>query len=390
MLSIAGLLGGYKRSITYSSSATGYYRLVTAGTVHVFAVVGYDIATNSYFTYTYNVLDKERHEYLDYSKDNANFNDCENAVLPFEVPYFVNEYISVVIGRSSGLTIDIDNGFITEFDGNAEYVVIPEYVSVKNNNNTYSAIRIRGFDADTFKGNTKIKGISLPKYIYNIPNNAFDGCTSLEVIQGYGITEIGNNAFRNCTSLSNFYIDKKVTNLGTNVFENVKEISVNAYNANIAEATVNSNAKKITLNIANISNGFDNKTITIGQTTDYFALVSNNNTYNNLKVDSKAKETLISNIIFANNTGTPLKIDSPIVTLSKIDIKNNSGFALILLNDNTKINLFGTINLNSLGENTIISKNVSLYKANPEVAGKLKVSGKYLICGEVTIAIKKN
>jgi len=373
-----------KRSITYSSSATGYYRLVTAGTVHVFAVVGYDIATNSYFTYTYNVLDKERHEYLDYSKDNANFNDCENAVLPFEVPYFVNEYISVVIGRSSGLTIDIDNGFITEFDGNAEYVVIPEYVSVKNNNNTYSAIRIRGFDADTFKGNTKIKGISLPKYIYNIPNNAFDGCTSLEVIQGYGITEIGNNAFRNCTSLSNFYIDKKVTNLGTNVFENVKEISVNAYNANIAEATVNSNAKKITLNIANISNGFDNKTITIGQTTDYFALVSNNNTYNNLKVDSKAKETLISNIIFANNTGTPLKIDSPIVTLSKIDIKNNSGFALILLNDNTKINLFGTINLNSLGENTIISKNVSLYKANPEVAGKLKVSGKYLICGEVT------
>lgn len=373
-----------KRYITYSSSATGYYRLVTAGTVHVFAVVGYDIATNSYFTYTYNVLDKERHEYLDYSKNNANFNDCENAVLPFEVPYFVNEYISVVIGRSSGLTVDIDNGFITEFGGNAEYVVIPEYVSVKNNNNTYSAIRIRGFDSDTFKGNTKIKGVYLPKYIYNIPNNAFDGCTSLEVIQGYGITEIGNNAFRNCTSLSNFYIDKKVTNLGTNAFENVNEINVNAYNSNIAEATVNSNAKKITLNIANISNDFDNKTITIGQTTDYFALISNNNTYNNLRIDSKAEETLISNIVFANNTGTPLKINSAVVTLSKIDIKNNSGFALILLNDNTKINLFGTINLNSLGENTIISKNVSLYKADPEVAGKLKVGGKYLICGEVT------
>lgn len=373
-----------KKTITYSSTATGYYRLINAGTAHVFAVVGYNIATNSYFTYTYNVLDKKTHEYLDYSKDNANFNDCENAALPFEVPYFVNEYISAVIGRSSNLTIDIDNGFITEYDGNSEYVIIPEYISVRNNNNTHSAIKVRGFTTDTFKGNTKIKGVYLPKYIYSIPSNAFDGCTSLEVIQGYGITEIGNNAFKNCTSLNNFYIDKKVTHLGTNAFENVKEINVNAYNANVAEATVSSNARKITLNIANVSNSLDNKTITIGKTTDYFALVSNNNTYSNLKVDSKAKETLISNIIFANNTGTPLKIDSTIVTLSKIDIKNNSGFALILLNDNTKINLFGTINLNSLGENTIISKNVSLYKADPEVAGKLKVNGKYLICGEVT------
>ena len=88
-----------KKTINKSSDATGYYRLITAGTVHVFAVVGYDIATNSYFTYTYNVLDNERHEYLDYSKDNANFNDCENAVLPFEIPFYVHEYISAVIAR---------------------------------------------------------------------------------------------------------------------------------------------------------------------------------------------------------------------------------------------------------------------------------------------------
>ena len=38
--------------------SNGKYRIVTAGTVHVFAVVGYDIATRSYFNYTYNVLDK--------------------------------------------------------------------------------------------------------------------------------------------------------------------------------------------------------------------------------------------------------------------------------------------------------------------------------------------
>lgn len=55
----------------------GYHRLVCAGTVHVFAVVGFDIASHSYYYYSYNVLDDETHEFWDYSKNNAEYIDLD-------------------------------------------------------------------------------------------------------------------------------------------------------------------------------------------------------------------------------------------------------------------------------------------------------------------------
>ncbi len=179
-----------KKTLQFKSSATGYYRVITAGTVHVFAVVGYDIATNSYYTYTYNVLDNERHAYLDYSKDNSRFNDCENGIIPFEIPYDVHEYISVKIGRSEGLRINEQTGMITSYTGNAEYVVIPEYISVTDGLNKSKAVRVTGFNENVFKGNSKIKAVLLPKHIREIPNNAFEGCFSLETVIGIGINKI--------------------------------------------------------------------------------------------------------------------------------------------------------------------------------------------------------
>lgn len=373
-----------KKTITYSSNATGYYRLVTAGTVHVFAVVGYDIATNSYFTYTYNVLDKERHEYLDYSKNNANFNDCENAILPFEIPFYVHEYISSVIARSDKLTVDSETGTITEYNGDAEYVVIPEYVSINNGDGTFSAKRIRGFKSEVFKGNTNIKGVSLPKYIYEIPNSAFEGCTSLETVIGYGVSEIGDYAFKDCRVLKSFSIDKYITHLGTNAFVNVPEIKVSAANVSVADATINSGAKRISLNISNMEGSFDNKTIFIDKSTEYFALMSNGSTYNDLQIESKANETFISNMKFTKNSSIPLKLDSETVSLSRVTVEKSPGFALVITNDNASLNLFGTVALSSLGENTVMSKNVIMNKADMEVVGTLKVTGNYLVCGEIS------
>lgn len=373
-----------KKTISYTSDATGYYRLVTAGTVHVFAVVGYDIATNSYFTYTYNVLDKNKYEYLDYSKDNANFNDCENAILPFDIPYGIHEYISSVIARSNGLTVDAETGVITEYTGNADYVIIPEYVSVNNGDGTYSAVRIRGFENDVFKGNTTIKGVYLPKYIYEIPDSAFEGCIALETIIGCGISKIGKNAFSGCTALKSFTLDEHISSLGNNAFNGVSEISVVASNASVAEATIASGAKRITLNISKLEDSFDNKKVTASSSTDYFAFISDGRTYSNLSIDSNAAETFISNVTFAQNTDTPLKLNSDKVTLNRVTVDNAPGFALVLTDDNTQMYLFGTIVLKSSGENAVISKNVSLYKANSEVAGKLQLTGNYLVCGEVT------
>ncbi|MBQ8399986.1 MAG: InlB B-repeat-containing protein [Clostridia bacterium] len=374
----------YSKTIELSSDATGYYRLVTAGTVHVFAVVGYDLATNSYFTYTYNVLDKERHEYLDYSKDNANFNDCENAILPFEVPYTVHEFVSNSIARSDGLTIDPETKMITEYNGTAEHVIIPEYISVNNGDGTFSAIRVRGFEADVFKGNTSIKSIALPKYISTIPDSAFEGCTALETVIGFGITQIGENAFKGCVSLKKFNVDKYITALGSNAFENAPEISVSAANASVASAAIASGAKRITLNLSDMEESFDGRKIVITEKTEYFALISDGKTYKNLQLDSKATETVVNNVIFANNTDTPLKLSSEKVTLNRVKVENCSGFALILSSENTALYLFGTIALNSAGDNAVITKNVAMSKADEGVAGTLSVNGNYLICGEIT------
>lgn len=374
----------YSTSISYTSDATGYYRLVSAGTLHVFAVVGYDIATNSYFSYTYNVLDKERHTYLDYSKDNANFNDCENAVLPFEVPYSVHQYIFSKIARSDGLVIDQESGIIEGYTGSAEYVTIPEYISVNNGDGTYSAVRVHGFSSNAFRGNTAIKGILLPTYISVIPEEAFAGCTSLEVVSGYGIQEIGAGAFRGCTSLGKFSMDKYITSLGENAFENVPEISINAANTAIAMAAAHSGAKRITLNLSDSSDGFNDQTVEIGNTTEQFFLIGNGSVYQNLKIKSDAAETKISNMIFAGNASTPLQLSSPKVTLSRVTVRNSPGYSLILNAENTELSLFGTIELSSQGSNAVISRNVTLQQADAGVVGKLRLTGNYLVCRELT------
>lgn len=374
----------YETSISYTSNATGYYRLVSAGTLHVFAVVGYDIATNSYFTYTYNILDKERHTYLDYSKDNANFNDCENAVLPFEIPYAVHQYVFSKIARSNGLVIDQETGIIEAYTGSAKYVTIPEYISVNNGDGTCSAVRVRGISATAFRGNTTIKGILIPTYISAIPAEAFAGCTSLEVVSGYGIQEIGAGAFRGCTSLGKFSMDKYITSLGENAFENVPEISINAANTAIAMAAAHSGAKRITLNLSDSSDGFNDQTVEIGNTTEQFFLIGNGSVYRNLKIKSDAAETKISNMIFEGNTDTPLQFSSPKVTLNRVIVRSSPGFALIMSAENTELSLFGTIELSSQGSNAVISRNVTLQQADAGVVGKLRLTGNYLICRELT------
>lgn len=373
------------KSVTYNSDRPGYYRLVTAGTIHVFAIVGYDIATASYYTYTFNVLADKTYEYLDYSKDNANFNDCENGLVTFEVPHEVNEYVLGATSKTSGLEINL-NGTVTGFEANENFdgiVIIPQYYSVDNLDGTYSAYKTEKFEEDVFKGNTDIETVVLPIYITEIPDNAFEGCTNLKTVIACGVTKIGNNAFKGCTSLENFSVDNMITSLGNNAFENVPEIKVMAANSEVANAAIDSGAKKITLNISKMEGSYDDKKIIISDDKEYFALISDGTIYNNLQIESDATETFISNVVFANNVDTPLKLNSEKVTLARVNVENSPGFALILPADNTDLYLFGTISLSSSGENAVLSKNVTLDKANSEVAGELNMTGNYLICGTV-------
>jgi len=398
-----------KKTLQFSSSESGYYRIITAGTVHVFGVVGYDVATASYFTYCYNVLDDTTREIMDYSKDNGNFDDCENSVVCFNVPYAVNEYIANVTGQTDGVEISYD-GEVTDFVPTEDFlskevmtpegdvvevgfdgtVVIPQYVGKDNEDGSRTAVKVTSLNPEVFKGaKADIRVVVLPIYIAEIPDRAFEGCTNLETVIAYGVTSIGDYAFKDCTSLKKFYIDNKITHLGVGAFENAPEVAVAAYDSEVADAAIASGAKNITLNISYITDTYENKTIEIEDTAESFTLIGNGSTYSNVELDSAAtKSTMVSNMVFANNTGTPLKIASEQVTLARVTVENSPSFALILTGENANVKLLGTVSLNSANENAVLSRAVVLSQLQQETTSKMVVSGKFLTCGTVSNAAK--
>ena len=72
----------------------------------------------------------------------------------------------------------------------------------------------------TFRNCSSLKEISIPK-VLAIPDQAFEGCTSLETVEvGDGLTTIGVKAFYNNTSLESFTVPANVLSIGTSAFEN--------------------------------------------------------------------------------------------------------------------------------------------------------------------------
>ena len=406
---------GYSNSVTVSEYFTeenvhiekhtdnnvGHHRLVEAGIVHVYGVVGYDIATASYYTYTFNVLEDDTYEYWDYSLKDPSFKDCENGLVTFKIPYEVNEYIAGVTGQTEGLEIDIDDegyGCVKAFEPVANFdgdVVVPQYLGVDNLDNTQDPVVVTSFSASAFRGNTEIKTVILPMYVTEIPDNAFEGCTNLETVIAYGVTKIGKNAFKGCESLgkfvnskgeteySAFMIDNMVTELGEGAFEGVTEIKVMAYNAAVADAAVNSGAKKITVDLTKLADDYTGKK-EIASTTDYCGIIGGGKTFNGLVIQSDAKETFVSNMTLAENAETPLVFSSETVTLARVTVEKAPGLALKLLAENTNLKLYRNVILTSNSGNSVLSKNVTLSKANSGVTGTLDFSGNYLVCGEIT------
>lgn len=360
----------------------GYYRLVCAGTVHVFAVVGFDLATNSYYVYSFNVIDDEVKDFVDYSKETSNFDDHENGVLPFEVPFYVNEYIDHVIGASDGLIVDIDTGKIVEYDGTDKEVIIPEYMSVDNGDGTKAVVRITGIDSKVFAGNTDIKSVEFGKYVTEIPDNAFKGCTSLKSVEIPSVEKIGKNAFSGCTALNEYKVSKNITSLGNRAFDGVGKVIVNAVNAQVAEAAVNSGANKIVLNISTDDTIFEDKTVTVSDQTEYFEFNGANKEYKGLKIKSDADTTVINGVSIQAEKGIPLKLSSENITLNRVTVETPD-FSMVLSSDAT-IALYGTVKLQSSGGKAVLGRNITLKRSNANAVGKLNVSGNVMMCGDIT------
>ena len=66
---------------------------------------------------------------------------------------------------------------------------------------------------------TGIKSVTIGNKVTTLPNNAFNGCSSLtSVTIGNSITSIGDNAFYGCSSLTSIEIPNSVTSIGVSAF----------------------------------------------------------------------------------------------------------------------------------------------------------------------------
>ena len=360
----------------------GYYRLVAAGTAHVFAVVGYDVSSSSYFVNTYSILDGDVYEFWDYSKNTPGYDDYENGILPFEVPLFVNDYIDERVTVSDGLVINERTGIITGYTGSSKDVIVPDYLAVNNGENI-SVVQVKGIASGAFANNTNIESIKLGTYVTDIPEGAFTGCSSLESIECPNVKTIGSNAFCDCVSLNTFKINEQVVSLGANAFNNVTRIGVSAINDTVAESAVNSGAKTIVLTNASDIAILSNKTIKIPSSVDSFTFNGAGKQYNGIRIESDANTTILNNFTINTLDKTPLCLSSQNVQLNRLTVYAKD-FAIVLSSDNTNVSLYSDVNLNSQNNQAMLCKSINLSKENESVSSILNASGNIMIWGTIT------
>lgn len=376
---------------TYTAELEGWWRKVLVSDIHVFGVVSYDMETSTYSVYTYNVLDGDTDMYTDFSMESGDYDDFETGVIPFEVPFEINEYISYSLGYTEGLEVDRTTGIITGYEGDATHIHIPDYMTIDNGDGTYTAVKVTGIAPSVFANNTNITSARLGKYITELPENVFSGCTVLKTIEYENLTSIGANAFANCTSLEKFVVNPTVTTLGSNAFENVPEIVVYAENSLIVKSTVNSGAKTISVYLNGLTDELRDTVLVVPESTEIFALYgrdssSNVVSYSNLSIESNATTTIINGMTFVDNENVPLKLSSENVTLAQVSVENAPGLALILTADTTILYLMDKSTFSTIGVNPILCKSVVINKAhNTNTTTSMTAEGGALLyCGEFT------
>lgn len=384
-----------KETITYSTSNTksGYHRLVKAGTAHVFAVVGYNIETAAYFISTYTVMDDEMHDFEDYSYTTALYDDNQNSVIPFEVPYEVEEYVLSKVGETEGLEFS-ETGVVTDYTGIEKTVFVPKYHVIDCNDGTKKVVKVTAISPTAFAGNVDITGIVLSDDISEIPANAFEGCSSLAAVKMPGVTSIGEKAFKDCSQIDYIFLSNKIKSIGKDAFDNMKTIGVYTDSLEIIDGAINSGAKNIYIFLSDsisytpeTTGNSGRKELNIGTSTDNFVLSGRGNTLENVLVKSDASRTVINNITLNSTAGTPLSISSGSVLLGRINV-NSSGFALMLTNDNCALELYGESTITSTSGNGMLCRNVTVSKADGAIENgvysELEVNGNILKCGQIT------
>ena len=372
-----------KETITYSTSntKTGYHRLVKAGTAHVFAIVGYDIKTASYFANTFTVMDTEYHNFEDYSYTTASYDDNQISVIPFEVPYEVEEYVLSKVGETEGLEFN-GNGVVTSYSGTETAVIIPEYHVVDNLDGTKSVLKVTGISTSAFKGKNNITGIQLSDYIGVIPANAFENCENLRLINMPHVINIGENAFVGC-DFDSVFLSQTLDVLGNNAFDNIEYFAVQTNKLSVIEGAINSGAKNIAIHVTLAGNSFDGKQINVGSNIETFIFYGYGNQFNNFSIESNASITVINRAIIDSNTGVPIKSSSRDIQFGQVVI-NSPGFSMILTNEESNLYLYGESSVNSSKGNAVLCKSVNVIKTEKAIQkgvfSELQTKGNIMYC----------
>lgn len=137
------------------------------------------------FVYTYNILGDGTqndgwHEMIDYTYDRT-FQDHESTVMPFEIPYYVEEYIDGRIVNTKGLEYSYNNqkhtAVVEKYNGSDEVVYVPSYAVDERG----TAYKVTGIKAGAFQGKRKCCGGKFGTLSFlKFPQEAFQNCTALE------------------------------------------------------------------------------------------------------------------------------------------------------------------------------------------------------------------
>ena len=362
---------GTTKTYSVDGRIEGKYRSITAGTFHVFAVVGYDVGSRSYFTNTFSIMDDETYEFLDYTPKSGNFKDNEYTILPFEIPYDAYQYVAAHTSMTVGVGYETNslNGTatITEYTGDDTDVLIPDYVSDGGR-----AYRVTAISAGAFAGKTALRAVLLNQFIDEIPAEAFMNCTALQSVSGV-FTKIGDRAFAGCTALDSFTVQADVTAIGEDAFAGVPSLSVIAGSVEIANAAVQAGALDLTLDISALD-GVGAMTLNTPATMTSFTLQGGRKTYSDLKINSAATATVLSCLTVTGSSGVPLEIASDRLTLEEVNF-SAPDFVLKETNSGTTdITLVRDSYLTSAGEKAVLVRAPTAWSGSG-ATGKLTVDG---------------
>lgn len=96
--------------------------------------------------------------------------------------------------ETAGTHFEFSDGTVTKYTGNADTVVIPEYINGK---------AVTKIAAGAFKGKTALKRLVIPKSVITLEDGAFEGCTALkEVVFFDSVLNVTDNAFKGCNNIT--------------------------------------------------------------------------------------------------------------------------------------------------------------------------------------------